>query len=138
MYAVVLRWATKKCRTNTTNMSSNFLIIVLNTDLLYRNKIIHCDMKPENVLLKQQGRSGIKVGHHLKTSCSLLFRRKVAQLFSYLSESWELRVKYQSFVHISRTNKQSRQQKSVKNEGKFFPSPQSFTAKLLYTVDNAP
>lgn len=30
-------------------------------DLLYRNKIIHCDMKPENVLLKQQGRSGIKV-----------------------------------------------------------------------------
>ena len=33
-------------------------------DLLYRNKIIHCDMKPENVLLKQQGRSGIKVGIH--------------------------------------------------------------------------
>ena len=31
-------------------------------DLLYRNKIIHCDMKPENVLLKQQGRSGINVG----------------------------------------------------------------------------
>ena len=31
-------------------------------DTLYRNKIIHCDMKPENVLLKQQGRSGIKVG----------------------------------------------------------------------------
>ncbi|RZF33351.1 hypothetical protein LSTR_LSTR016021 [Laodelphax striatellus] len=30
-------------------------------DALYRNKIIHCDMKPENVLLKQQGRSGIKV-----------------------------------------------------------------------------
>jgi hypothetical protein len=34
-------------------------------DLLYRNKIIHCDMKPENVLLKQQGRSGIKVGKNL-------------------------------------------------------------------------
>jgi len=31
-------------------------------DALHRNKIIHCDMKPENVLLKQQGRSGIKVG----------------------------------------------------------------------------
>jgi len=30
-------------------------------EILYRNKIIHCDMKPENVLLKQQGRSGIKV-----------------------------------------------------------------------------
>ncbi|KAH8414967.1 hypothetical protein KR009_005092 [Drosophila setifemur] len=30
-------------------------------DALYRNDIIHCDMKPENVLLKQQGRSGIKV-----------------------------------------------------------------------------
>ncbi|XP_065348195.1 dual specificity tyrosine-phosphorylation-regulated kinase 2-like [Cloeon dipterum] len=30
-------------------------------DALHRNKIIHCDMKPENVLLKQQGRSGIKV-----------------------------------------------------------------------------
>ncbi|XP_066996394.1 dual specificity tyrosine-phosphorylation-regulated kinase 2 [Anabrus simplex] len=30
-------------------------------DALYKNKIIHCDMKPENVLLKQQGRSGIKV-----------------------------------------------------------------------------
>lgn len=30
-------------------------------DALYRNRIIHCDMKPENILLKQQGRSGIKV-----------------------------------------------------------------------------
>ncbi|XP_014209452.1 dual specificity tyrosine-phosphorylation-regulated kinase 2 [Copidosoma floridanum] len=30
-------------------------------DALNKNKIIHCDMKPENVLLKQQGRSGIKV-----------------------------------------------------------------------------
>lgn len=28
---------------------------------LNKNRIIHCDMKPENVLLKQQGRSGIKV-----------------------------------------------------------------------------
>lgn len=28
---------------------------------LFANKIIHCDLKPENVLLKQQGRSGIKV-----------------------------------------------------------------------------
>lgn len=30
-------------------------------DALFKNEIIHCDMKPENVLLKQQGRSGIKV-----------------------------------------------------------------------------
>ncbi|KAH8272494.1 hypothetical protein KR044_011786, partial [Drosophila immigrans] len=30
-------------------------------DALHKNEIIHCDMKPENVLLKQQGRSGIKV-----------------------------------------------------------------------------
>ncbi|KAK3910616.1 Dual specificity tyrosine-phosphorylation-regulated kinase 2 [Frankliniella fusca] len=30
-------------------------------DALYQNKIIHCDMKPENILLKQQSRSGIKV-----------------------------------------------------------------------------
>lgn len=34
-------------------------------DALARNKIIHCDMKPENVLLKQQGRSGIKVNHFI-------------------------------------------------------------------------
>lgn len=30
-------------------------------ECLYRQKIIHCDLKPENVLLKQPGRSGIKV-----------------------------------------------------------------------------
>jgi len=29
--------------------------------LLYNHRIIHCDMKPENVLLKTLGRSGIKV-----------------------------------------------------------------------------
>ncbi|XP_066157920.1 dual specificity tyrosine-phosphorylation-regulated kinase 2-like isoform X2 [Euwallacea fornicatus] len=35
--------------------------LLLCLDSLNRNKIIHCDMKPENVLLKQQGRSGLKV-----------------------------------------------------------------------------
>ena len=30
-------------------------------EALNENKIIHCDLKPENVLLKQQSRSGIKV-----------------------------------------------------------------------------
>ncbi|CAK9805298.1 Dual specificity tyrosine-phosphorylation-regulated kinase 2 [Anthophora plagiata] len=29
--------------------------------LLYREKIVHCDLKPENVLLKQRGSSSIKV-----------------------------------------------------------------------------
>ncbi|KAK2727175.1 dual specificity tyrosine-phosphorylation-regulated kinase 2-like isoform X1 [Artemia franciscana] len=35
--------------------------LLLCLDGLSKSKIIHCDMKPENVLLKQQGRSGIKV-----------------------------------------------------------------------------
>lgn len=35
--------------------------LLLCLDALYKYKIIHCDLKPENVLLKQQGRSGIKV-----------------------------------------------------------------------------
>lgn len=42
---------------------SHSLLVCL--DALYRNKIIHCDMKPENVLLKQHGRSGIKVNMKL-------------------------------------------------------------------------
>ena len=32
--------------------------------LLYNQRIIHCDMKPENVLLKTPGRSGIKVNEN--------------------------------------------------------------------------
>lgn len=41
-------------------------------DALAKNKIIHCDMKPENVLLKQQGRSGIKV--NMSTLYVILFK----------------------------------------------------------------
>lgn len=42
---------------------SHSLLVCL--DALYRSKIIHCDMKPENVLLKQHGRSGIKVNSNI-------------------------------------------------------------------------
>lgn len=42
---------------------SHSLLVCL--DALYRSKIIHCDMKPENVLLKQHGRSGIKVNYKI-------------------------------------------------------------------------
>jgi dual specificity tyrosine-phosphorylation-regulated kinase 2/3/4 len=47
-------------------------------DALHRNKIIHCDMKPENVLLKQQGRSGIKVG----TCFFSLLTKKIKPVFT--------------------------------------------------------
>lgn len=42
-------------------------------DALYKNKIIHCDMKPENVLLKQQGRSGIKVIYYTFSFAKYVF-----------------------------------------------------------------
>ena len=35
--------------------------ILMCLDMLYRNRIIHCDLKPENIHLKQSGKSGIKV-----------------------------------------------------------------------------
>uniref|UniRef100_A0A5K3G138 dual-specificity kinase n=1 Tax=Mesocestoides corti TaxID=53468 RepID=A0A5K3G138_MESCO len=34
--------------------------ILICFDKLHRNKIIHCDFKPKNILLKEQGRSGTK------------------------------------------------------------------------------
>lgn len=39
-----------------------FVYLILQClDVLYKNRIIYCDFKFENILLKQQGRSGIKV-----------------------------------------------------------------------------
>ena len=56
-------------------------------DLLYRNKIIHCDMKPENVLLKQQGRSGIKVRKTVLALTTSLVLFCISPYYS-LSYSW--------------------------------------------------
>lgn len=54
---------------------SHSLLVCL--DALYRNKIIHCDMKPENVLLKQHGRSGIKVKMFIIVFLHILFLIKL-------------------------------------------------------------
>nr|XP_045620528.1 dual specificity tyrosine-phosphorylation-regulated kinase 2-like [Procambarus clarkii] len=54
--------------------------LLLCLDALYKNKIIHCDMKPENVLLKQQGRSGIKV----RSSC--IYRQDEADQLACIIE----------------------------------------------------
>lgn len=51
-------------------------------DALYKNKIIHCDMKPENVLLKQQGRSGIKVSQIAIYFKQYLLKKKKKLFFS--------------------------------------------------------
>ena len=59
-----------KCNKNLEQMFSDSLLRSVCLQMaqglkFMKNKgIIHCDMKPENVLLKQQGRSGIKVGIH--------------------------------------------------------------------------
>lgn len=50
---------------------SHSLLVCL--DALHRSKIIHCDMKPENVLLKQHGRSGIKVNRFVNGSRNFYF-----------------------------------------------------------------
>ena len=67
-------------------------------DTLYRNKIIHCDMKPENVLLKQQGRSGIKVSNatsflfwkfcHIKVTFSYI-KCHISSSFSNIMGKWK-------------------------------------------------
>ncbi|CAG7717335.1 unnamed protein product [Allacma fusca] len=62
-------------------------------DALSRHKIIHCDMKPENVLLKQQGRSGIKVKPtftfilHRSISTSMYQTHSSSQTHTHLSNS---------------------------------------------------
>lgn len=53
-------------------------------DALAKNKIIHCDMKPENVLLKQQGRSGIKVS----IFAFLFFFHNDDLLITFLFSQW--------------------------------------------------
>lgn len=52
-------------------------------DALYRNKIIHCDMKPENVLIKQPGRSGIKVFSFIP-NCSILYEYEFYAVFNFI------------------------------------------------------
>jgi len=61
-------------------------------DALAKNKIIHCDMKPENVLLKQQGRSGIKV--------ILVFWPLFFPLFSYCSNLIDYAIAYCCIYYI--------------------------------------
>ncbi|XP_053967603.1 dual specificity tyrosine-phosphorylation-regulated kinase mbk-2-like isoform X2 [Anastrepha ludens] len=52
-------------------------------DALYKNEIIHCDMKPENVLLKQQGRSGIKITKMTPTIRNIILEASFAAIRCY-------------------------------------------------------
>ncbi|KYN12044.1 Putative dual specificity tyrosine-phosphorylation-regulated kinase 3 like protein, partial [Trachymyrmex cornetzi] len=62
--------------------------LLLCLDALYKNKIIHCDMKPENVLLKQQGRSGIKVNSHVNNPIFIDIARFYYFLNKYIWHPW--------------------------------------------------
>ena len=53
-------------------------------DLLFRHRIIHCDMKPENVLLKQPGRSGIKVSTASYPRLYMLCRSDEMLIYVYI------------------------------------------------------
>ena len=68
-------------------------------DTLWRNKIIHCDMKPENVLLKQQGRSGIKVGQQLFN----FYWKQFLLLGVYVRLFWALKEQLCVDKHLSST-----------------------------------
>lgn len=58
-------------------------------DALNKFKIIHCDMKPENILLKQQGRSGIKVRADDVTAETTLKFNRAFQVIDFGSSCYE-------------------------------------------------